>query len=216
MNTYREIQLGGRANAYIREYLARGNTLAMHLLQQQDLGQGEVTTYLPSDISIEEAMRFTTGGKIQVLTRSAHFLEGSDGSMWKVDPIPNTDSYLADVIQAFLEETQDRVCIFEDATSKPNDPVLSPSDERILVLQEEVYYVLFGRSASEEVIRQTIRDANSIWHFVCAMISFQSSEMSFCERRQITSHELQVLAKGTEKLVVGAYDGEGYLVWSRG
>jgi hypothetical protein len=35
------------------------------------------------------------------------------------------------------------------------------------------------------------------------------------EAREITSVKLRVLAERTQKIIVGAYDGEGYLIWSK-
>lgn len=218
MNACREITLGPEATEYIRKCLDDRNTLARYLLQKLDLGRGRVVTFLPSDVTAEAAKQFTTGGKLPMPPESQWRYAEGEGSKWTMVPIPDTDSYLVAIIEAFLSAKEGRVCIFEDALSRPNDPILSRSAARLLTFHNEVYHFLSGRAVKSSQIRQTIRQAKSIPLFIGALTSVpEKSSFSHKARKiTITSDErLRGLAARSEKIVVGAYDGEGYLIWNK-
>jgi hypothetical protein len=218
MNAYKEITLGPEAIDYIRKCLRDGNTLASYLLQKLNLDRGRVVTFLSSEVTAEVAKQFTTGGKLPLPPKSQWRYTEGESSKWRMVPIPDTDSCLVTIIEAFLSAEEKRVCIFEDALSRPHDPILSRSVARLLTFNDEVYHFLSGRDVESSKIRQTIRQAKSIPLFIGAM-TFIPEESSFsykARKMTIASDELlRVLAERTEKIVVGAYDGEGYLIWNR-
>ena len=217
MNAYKEITLGPEAIEYIRKCLSDGNTLARYLLQKLNLDRGRVVTFLSSDVTAEAAKQFTTGGKLPMPPKSQWRYAEGERSKWRMVPIPDTDSCLVAIIEAFLNAEEKRVCIFEDDLSRPNDPILSRSVARLLTFKDEVYHFLSGRDVESSKIRQTIRQAKSIPLFIGAMTSVpEESSFSYKARRiTITSDKLlRILAERTEKIVVGAYDGEGYLIWN--
>lgn len=67
----------------------------------------------------------------------------------------------------------------------------------------------------QEKIAKTMREANSDWRFVCLMSSLPGKERLARRGRSLTADDVRALAERAEKIVVGAYDGEGYLVWSK-
>lgn len=212
MKSFKEIVFGPEAKDFVRDRLQEGNTLSRFLLDTCDLDKGLVTTFLPSTVSYELANQFDTGGKLQVTEPTLYFEQGETSEMLMV-PMPNSYSCLAVIIREFLGKDQQHLCIFEDVTSKPGDPKISLEDKRILIFNEEVYYQL-GRGDDEGTIAKTIRDANSLWHFLCVMSSVSERE-GFVTDRYVASEKLKIFAEGAQKIVVGAYDGEGYLIWTK-
>lgn len=211
-----ELHLGPEAVSYIRDCLANGKTLARYLLQRPDLESGTVTTFLPSDVGKEAATQFKWGGKLRRDPATFVYRTEPDGSRTRWEPVPNTDPWLVSIIQAFLRAAEDRVCIFENALARPSDPVLSRSESRVLVFDNEVYHFLSAADWASTIIAQAIREAGCPYPPLIGAMASAADEAGFSgEGRQISSAQLKVLAERTEKIVIGAYDGEGYLIWSK-
>lgn len=213
MSAFKGIELGPEGLKYIRDRLAEGKSLSSYLLETCDLEGGKVTTYLPEGTSDQEAKEFSIGGKLQIPKAPDKYLVTSNGSKWRIERKANTDAYIVGMIRDFLGEEQS-CCLFEDAKSRPTDPRIRPQDKRIRVLGDEVYYMLDEDDAlDEEKIARTVRDAHSGWHFVCVLTSLPQKKRLEEGGRNLTAEYTKALAGKGVKIVVGAYDGEGYLVW---
>jgi hypothetical protein len=126
---------------------------------------------------------------------------------------PNTDAYLAGVIRDFLGEDRS-ICLFEDAMASPTDGWIRSDDERIRILDDEVYFVLSKRDATdEERIARTIKNSFHGWHFVCVMSALPEKDWPSMPERNLRKDDVKAIAESAEKIVVDAYDGEGCLVW---
>jgi hypothetical protein len=202
----KKITLSLESVDYIKSILKHGNTISSYLLKNCDLEKGKVITFLPFDVSKEDAKQFTFGGKFKYSTESAKML-----------PMPpNIYDYLVEVIQSFLKKGKGRLCIFEDKTSLPNDPLISLKDTRIFICESEVYYILCKEDAGNiEKINDTIWDSDSHWHFVCVMTSVSKENSVLKNNKKINHNDLKLLAERAEKIVIGAYDGEGFLIWNK-
>ena len=220
MSTFREIHLGREAIQFIRDCLEEGGmTLGRGLLLHCDLEKGRVLTYLPTTVSEDETRQFKFGGKVEEIPLGpADNFVAEAGTRWVRVPTEDTDNHLVRTIQAYLRGEGGRWCIFEDAVSSPSFPYIRRRrDGRIRVLGSEVYY-LIGKSDAEDEARilKTVRNAQSGWRFACAMSSVPERVHFLEGGRSLKRDEVRVLAERAEKIAVGAYDGEGYLIWSKG
>jgi hypothetical protein len=215
MSVLKEIKLGKEGRDFIRGYLADGKTMSQYLLQYCNFKNGEVVTNLPSDISVEEAKQFSAGGKHRDFQGAVkRILVGGKTWMTMVEK-PDTDAHLAGIIRDFLGKGRP-ICIFEDALSSPTDRWIKSEDERIRIMDDEVYFVLDKRDAiDEEKIARTIRDAYHGWHLVSAMSSLPSKDRLSMKRRNLAKGSMRAIAETAEKIAVLAYDGEGYVVWDK-
>ena len=218
MNECAEINLGPEAVSYIRDCLANGKTLARYLLQRLDLESGAVTTFLPSDVSEEAATQFKWGGKLYRDPATFVYHTEPDGSTTRWEPVPNTDPWLASILREFLGAGPERVCVFENESALPSHPWLSLPRWAILqtlIFENEVYHLLSNRDAeNEERILTTIRIADS-WLFIGAMTSLSQASDLPLEAGRLDDEALKMFAQRAERIVVGAYDGESYLIWSK-
>ncbi len=214
-NNFREIHLGSEALEYIRASLAQGKTLASYLLQRPDLENGHVLTFLPPQVSEEQVKEFTFGGKLPTPPAETHtFFTAKDGSRYKAIPIPNTDFWLVAAVEDFLKAGEGAICCFEDALAKPGDPWLSALDTPVWVFQDEVYHFLVYTDPKGRKIESVIRRAKSIFPPLIGAFTFVTKKIeAVVDARGLGSTELKTLAENAEKIVVGAYDGEGYLIW---
>jgi len=99
----------------------------------------------------------------------------------------------------------------------PRDPWLQSCGLPTLIFEDEVYHFISHRDAEdEERILQTIRGASDVWLFYGVMTSFSKTGDAALEAGVIGREVLQTCAEKAERIIVGAYDGESYLIWHRG
>jgi hypothetical protein len=216
-----EIRLGPEAIEYIKDRLAQGKTLASLLLERRDLDGGEVVTFLPSNADLERISNFSQGGVLPTPPPETHqHYTTPDGTKTVLVPVPGTSSHLVTTIQEFLKQGEGRICLFESAVARPTDGFLSSpnaQDLRVLTFEENVYYFLTEDDLDREKINKTVSYAIS--YLVIGVFAQLSKEDQFLPieqqitRGEITLDDLKLLAERTEKIIVGAYDGEGYLIW---
>lgn len=209
--TCHERELGNSARRYIEQCLAEGHTLARNLLAALDLGTGRVTTWLPLTVSDEAAHQFDQGGKLPPSNDPARTCAAKDGKVLRMTPTPNTDTYLVRAIQTHLCEGSQYCAIFEHPYARPSDPFLVDHEPPCSIFQDEVYYCLARPDSEEAKIQVTIRAA--IPRALIGVLTVQPSTVKACASRSLTANELKTWAKRTTRIVVGAYDGEGYVSW---
>lgn len=189
----REIHLGVAAQWWFEQW-TEAKLLPSLALERLDFADGVFSTWLPEGTPEEEAQTFESGGKFH----------------WRPEGCW-PPGCLSEMISGSLGSRSDSVWIFEDPFSHPTDPWLAHTDfTNICCSTEHVYFVL-NTGASRNLIEKTA------WACVAAlppMIGVYAVGSEPIETR-ITEGTLRRLAHGVEALVIGAYDGEGFLAWRR-
>jgi len=203
--TYREIDLGASGIAYVKECLESGKTLAKLLLQTHDLNAGRAFTQLPASVGDAAAKDFDSGGKLPELYPRTTNLQ----------PVPDSDFLVMPRINWFLSESSANICILEDSSATPTDPFLQSLSTRYSAFQDEVYHLICQPDNNSETITKTLRQASS-WLTIGALTS-APQEMGVCAQPgELELSSLTTLGEKTQEIIVGAYDGEGYVIWTAG
>jgi hypothetical protein len=176
------------------------------------LEQGRITTYLPRGVVPHSLDDFAAGGKLPTPPTSEWKGFQSRGETLLMIPVPTTDSWLVAKIKEYLLEARDRVCILEDALKRPGDAVLGKLSTRYAIHDDEVYHLLFHEDAEEQRILETLRAARSVPTFIGALSMWKGDPLEI-KLGALSTSQIKILAANTQKLLVGAYDGEGYLIW---
>jgi hypothetical protein len=197
---YRKVPLGHEAIQYIKDCLKDGKTLSNLLLDICYLDNGQVFTYLPSYLEEKDIKQFKVGGKIQ-----RDFLEEGNSE---------TDLWLFSEIRSFLIVNNSKICVFEHALARPNDPWISLKKPHFFSYTNEVYIFLSSAEAESEKIEHAVRAAVA-YLFIGVMTSMPYESCFLRSGKVVTYEELKALAEKTERIIVGAYDYEGYIIWSK-
>ncbi len=129
-------------------------------------------------------------------------------------PVPSTIDDLTKLISAHLS-TPERVCFLENANASRGDPWLAQPGVPTGYYEDEVYHWLAGPQP-EAAIKEAVKTARSSFIFIGALTSLTGTGVELVESGDLSLEALQRLADNTCKLFVGAYDGEGYVIWRRG
>ena len=135
-----------------------------------------------------------------------------------MEPVPTLDDYLACIVHLFLTKNERRLCLFEEVLASRTDPTFpSPRIQQLtwLTYNSEIFYILAPQD-NDATILETIKKANAGWYFLCIMADPPANFRITIAENQVTDDQLRILAEHAEKIVVGAYDREGYLIWQRG
>ena len=219
---YKEITLGPEAVDYVRDRLVKEKTLAKLLLDRGDLDKGKITAFLPTDADLSKVSDFSRGGVLPAPPpETYHHYTTPDGTKTVMAPVPGTSNQLAAMVQEFLNRSDKRIGLFESAVAKPTDGFLSTpkaKDLRVMTFQEDVYYLLKAND-DREMIHKTLQYAKSYLVLGVLVHLTDKDKFLFLDedslRKELTLDQLKVLANQTEKIIIGAYDGEGYLIWRR-
>jgi hypothetical protein len=194
-----EYPLGNEAREYVAARLADGKTLSQHVSRHLD----EFTcfyTFLPEGRSREDVTDFDAGGKLSVRGTSS------------AEPIRNTDGIAVGVIHAHLERAPQHVCVLENALFLKHD-VAVRNMGNVMFCEEEVYHLLSPQD-SREALGRLLRSAMSIPQFV-GVLSTNPGGSLLGTQTEIGSDVLRRLAGAASAVLVGAYDGEGYVFAAR-
>lgn len=205
-----EIELDRDAITYLRSCLSDGKSLSAHLLRLP-LDEGRIVTYLPLTASPDAIKGFSVGGIIPTV-RLPREVDSDESEIVQLSRT-EVELKLADLISAYLNRSGRRYAIFEHALAEPTDPWLVQTPAKFFTYRSEVYVCLTSQDISNEAIMSAIRTA-ATYRFT-GILCTTSSLPDLSTGQVVEQDILRVLAESTQHIIVGAYDGESEIVWSR-
>ena len=185
-----EIEIGETAIPFIRSCLWPQRALPARLLRLP-LENGKIMSYVPSGISRDQAMKLqTTLGIPGVGTCSTKRLT----------------AFILD----HLRSPNAPYALFQDYLSEPGDPALA--NDQFILYQSEVYLFLGSKDAAANKVADAI-SKSSQFPFLSVLTALTSAELT--NNDAVTDKCLDELVDNTQHLIVGAYDEESYIVWSK-
>jgi hypothetical protein len=178
---------------FLEEYLVYGHELDRQVLGQINIKHGVVSSYMPRGL-LPNREDILYGG-----------VADRDESIYCA----------ALVIAEFIAKGERPVCILENSLSHPDAPYMARYRTPRLSLNEEVYYYLTKNELSLEKIRNALIEAEMPNFFVSVLADVPHDFPFPRPEGIITPEDIEIIVRGTKKFIVGAYDGEGYLIWTK-
>lgn len=201
-----------RTFEYVKSVLEEVNELSIELLENLDFKLGHFFTYLPSDARIERIYEFSCGGILpEGINKEITVL----GKKYQAEIINNLQNELKCFIINKLREEKYLSCILDDVLRDKNDKSLQvfQDNDSLKILKNEVYYLFNEKSADESLIDKSIQHSNAIWHSLCILYYDDSSKT---KSNNLTSEIIKKIVTNAIIVIIGAYDGEGYIFWEKG
>lgn len=175
---------------YFNEKLQSANELSNQCLKNIDFKQGVFFSIFPEGSNIPNINDFYVGNRT-----------------------PNIRNIAYEFILDKLKKTSNLSCIFDDVastySSDYSDPLFISNG---LHYHCEIYYTILPQKASLETINRCFVASDAIWHLLCVLFKYDSPEIS---NHQITKDQIRKISENVEMIIVGAYDGEGYVFWEK-
>jgi hypothetical protein len=196
---------------YARRQLGQGNALAKLLLDTVNFGEGDFVVLTPTPLNAMEMVQFDWGHAPQTQTTPERIVIGE--TPFVAFPKVTADDQLVDVIGKLLKNPED-LCLLENSLAQAGDSWLKGARSRVVTNGTDIYHALFSAGWDKTKVTDAIREADGSPIFVGAVgrspadISARNATL-----QDISAEQLLNFAKTVRSVFVGAYDGEGYVLW---
>lgn len=188
------------SKAYLKEQLNEINTLCSHLLKEINWEEGRFFTQLPEKANLSHINQFERGG---ILPQNRE--RGKKGS-YRL--IPAIEGQIARYLFDQIHERQ-LSAIFDDVTRRPTDKNHPELLDLSATYEDELYYLLQKERATREIIEKCLEKSNAFWHSLCLLTKSRQESQTF------TLQIINDLCHHAQIVMIGAYDGEGYIFWEK-
>ncbi len=197
---------------YFLEQLKAGNSLSNQVKNELNLKNGSFFTLLPNDIEINKLYEFSLGGIISPIPYGdqAYFIENSSQFFYPQQVI-TMDHELSKFIADFISKKISHYAIVENVISELYDPHINVDNVHIRHYKNEVYYLL-NKTNSVDEIYKVIRKSSLSWYFFAILTNIKKTLSS---NLPWTKDDFDQICENVQFLVLGAYDGEGYVFWEK-
>lgn len=198
---------------YMQRQLGEGKFLSKSLLATLDFEKGEIIALSPAPLGPEESVQFDSGHTPQRHAKPERIK--ISGAYYLAVPKANASEQLVEAIHAWLQSIEN-ICILENYLAEAHDSWLQSAKSRVVSNGNEVYHVLLNADRDKKKIDAAIREWDHLPTSVGVLGSMAekvSSQIGLV--KVITTEQLTVFAQSARSVFVGAYDGEGYLVWNQ-
>jgi len=194
---------------YVQDNLDKVNTLSIELLKELDFKNGYFFTLLPDDANFEGIYKFEWGGILPQNPIHEYFVEDQRATYSIKTSINNELDDL--ILKKMSLETQ--ISYFIDkVTGTANEVYYTTfSDCNPLFYEKQVYFLINQQNLSSEVISKCLRASTSFWHSLSVFTTANLKTVS----KTISLEKINEICLKTELVIVGAYDGEGYVFWEK-
>jgi len=194
---------------YVKDNLDGVNALSVELLNLLNFKNGYFFTLLPDDANLEEIYHFNCGGILPQYPEEEHIVNGHKSTYsW----IPNINNELSQLILKEIETKHQLSCLMDDVSGSPKDKYYTLfSDNFSLFYENEVYFLLKRENISIELISKCLRFSTSFWHSLCVFTTADFTSVT----KYLNLEKIDEICSTTELVMVGAYDGEGYVFWEK-
>lgn len=188
---------------YLIEQLKDGNTLAQIVLENLCLDKGRFLALLHPSADKNLIYNFRSGGilpknPLEPVVFRGNFYSGRK----KVDSCQELALYLRNILNA------ENCCYFDDQMHQREDLIAKKYKTETLYYNEELYLFLQKEKFSTEKSKEIIQYVDAQWYYM-NVISQEKPGIN----QEVSIEKLQKIVFSTTHIVVGAYDGEGYLIW---
>ena len=191
---------------YFLEQVGSGETLSEVLVEKKFFNQGHFYTILPENIEINKIYDFESGIISPVAYGNQEYYV-KDYGFFHPQQVVTMDEDFSGFISMYLKNS-DCSAVFDNFYLEPHRARIE--NVKMIPYDNEVYFILEKENLEKDIYK-TIRKCNHLWHFLCILTSFQIDP--FCST--LSKHMLNEICKYAHFVVGGAYDGEGYIFWSR-
>lgn len=193
---------------YVKDSLDEANILSKAILDLLNFKNGNFFTLLPFGANTTRISNFEEG-LILPQNPEKKYLVNEHTTTYSV--IPTIKNEISTFILSKIQSKKNLSCIFDDILRSPEDKNYNGLFDKFgVTCEEEVYYFLSKNIISKDLIVECLRASNAFWHSLGVLTDVNLDNKIF---RRISIKELQEIGSKAKMLIIGAYDGEGYVFW---
>ena len=200
------------ALVYFRDQLQSARTLSNRVLKSTELARGRVKTKLPAGTSKTQLKSYGQGGVIPAADVRQELVAGVVQKIQVVEP-----AYFYPIAQIsdFLAGGPGRVCIIDNRTDSLETHGYTEGASYSLSWKGESYSVLTGDGSNLVQIEECLCTSHMLEPLLIFFVSDSALPPSSPSAIELSPSTLEEIAGKASQIIVGAYDGEGFLVWEK-
>lgn len=193
---------------YFKTSLKDANALSEEIINNTNLSKGNFFVFSTLDANIENIYKFESGGFL-LQNSIIEYGEGSKKSKHQL--IPNIRIEVSRQIRKMIEGKDTLYGIIDDVTLSSVDYLNVELFQKFGVSYNNEAYFAFNRDITDETIQDMLRKSNAFWHSLCVLTLAETSTSNHV----LTRKQIEQIARDAQMILVGAYDGEGYIFWKK-
>jgi hypothetical protein len=194
--------------SYFTNHIIYGKALSKHVLKTANLNTGKFFTFLPSNAALKRLYDFNHGIIPSTPYGMQRYEIKNTGETFHPTQVVNMDRECSLFISAFLNQNPKHYCFVENYMLTSDSPFASIQNVKLTPYENEVYYSLSCHNSVGE-IELTVKKSGEVWHFLSVLTILQEGCSSI-----LTEEIMYRISEKARYIVAGAYDEEGYIVWS--
>jgi hypothetical protein len=204
MAPFKEYRVGREGTAYLRLDLSYGLTL-FRLALNKEIDQGVIAAYLPERFAHANLGNFDVGGVWECYEPMDDAHADDD---WN-----ESQRYIGEVCASFLAAHRDACILFEDYVHDASiDP---PKNVRYVSYKREVYLLLQHHDCGNLPLILDIIFNKASLHCRRGMLTSCNALEGIVQHQSASLEVLETTALAASHIIVGAYDEEAELIWSK-
>lgn len=194
---------------FMKNNLEGGNTLSMELLKSIDFQKGKFFTLLPDTANSNQLYAFREAGILPATPAKRYVMDDSNATY---SAIPTIQKDVVPLLSQHIHHGM--TCVFEDVLTTIESTHLSFFNESnsLYNYKSEVYYKVNENVYRNDIIKKCLEESNAFWHSLCVITTWSTKDLK-CTK--LSSETIKEICLKTQVVMLGAYDGEGYVFWER-
>lgn len=188
-----KIFLNEQAIQYIKDEIKNGGVLFNQFLLM-NFNRGSVFSFLP--FSQSKAISLDYSESLSYLT-GMHYLN-------------EIELLIVKLISDYLNNNPNKYAVFETMAMK-GDPIINKCGMQAFYVKGRSYDFISG-SDKTKPIKKCLDDAQG-YPTIIGLINTQNEDFTIIKDQEFTDIEIIKFMNFLEGLIIGAFDGEGYIVW---
>jgi hypothetical protein len=194
---------------YVQDDLDKTNALSSELLNSLAFKDGYFFTLLPDDANLKNIYDFKGGLVLPQYPEEEHIVNDHRSTYsW----VPDIEDEMSHLILKEIKSKDDLSCIFDNVSGTASDIYyIHFSDAHPLFYEKEVYFLLEQNNLSIELVLKCLKASFSFWHSLCVFTTADFTNVS----KNLSLEKINEICLTIELVMIGAYDGEGYVFWEK-
>lgn len=189
---------------YICQDVELKTEFSKYIIENVNFEDGIFFVDLPEESHFDRVYDFKTGGITLDIDLGAEKVENAEGNLYSPRFFLSTDYEIADFIHKYLTISSKHYGVIDEQKIHPQMKCIDIEGIRSIEKNDEFYYILSGENSCRK-IEQTIRRVFCAWRSFAVLYSNDKGDnIRFPE-----------VLEGIKYIIVGAYDGEAYIVWQK-
>ena len=193
---------------FFKESLEETNLLSIEALRTVNTQKGSFFTFLPKEANLENLHQFSEAILPETTKQTGPV--GNLQGVYKYSEILSLKKEIGECLIDLVEK-HCFFCIVDDFNSRYNE---AHGDDLFKKFgkhhENEVYYLLAPENLSQKALLKCLYKSTTFWHSLCILTkaTLDSSDV-------LNKEVSQEICDKAAYVIVGAYDGEGYIFWKR-